>query len=175
MGYTFAATELVQTQGSAMMSAIWRVKSLVGFVASTPRAAEANAVLGHMIASFALDPGWMARQQQMDAQTNLIVQRSNQAVSNAIAQNGRTLAASSDMAFKAGQASAQRTFNANERFDEDVVKQTGSYTVPGSGYQSTLNNTYAHQYMLPNGETLGTNSETPPQGATEMQRVPPGQ
>ena len=87
-GYVFAATELVQTQ----VSSLWDVKSLVGFVSAAPRGGAAYTLLGHMVASFAINPQWQIAQNQTAAQTSRIVAQQNAFVSNAIIQNGRTLA-----------------------------------------------------------------------------------
>jgi len=171
LGYVFAATELVQSQ----MGALWDVKSLVGFVATRSLAAEANALLGRIVASFAIDSGWAARQQQAAAQTSAMVAQTNQVVSNAIAQNGRTLQATSDMIVNGGKARSDATFNAIERYDENAVRGTSTYVSPG-GTTKTLDNSVAHQYIDNQGYTHGTNSESsPPLGWTEMQRVQPGQ
>lgn len=171
-GYVFAATELVRAQ----MSSLWDVKSLAGFVAAQPRAAEANALLGHIVSSFAIDPGWAARQQQLTAETSRAIAQTNQVVSNAIAQNHKTLSETSDMIVKGGQARSNATSNAIERYDENAVRGTSSYTNPATGTTKTLDNSYAHQYINNSGQTLGTNSETSPgAGWTEMQRVQPGQ
>jgi len=172
VGYVFAATELVRSQ----MSTLWDVKSALGFVAARPRAAAAYALLGRMVASFAIDPGWAARQQQTAAQTSRAVAQTNQVVSNAIIQNGRTLAATSDMIVKGGQARSNATFNAIEGYDENAVRGTSTYVNPETGTAKTLDNGYAHQYINNSGQVLGTNSEkVPGPGWTEMQRVPPGQ
>ena len=170
-GYVFAATELVRMQGSAL----WSVKSLAGFVANEARVAEANALLGHVVGSFAIDSGWASRQQQTTAQTSAVVAQSNRVVSNAIAERGRTLAATSDLIVKGGKARSDTTTNAIDRYNENAVRGTSTYTNPATGTSKTLDNSYAHQYINNRGETMGTNSETSPgAGWTEMRRVQPG-
>ena len=171
VGYVFAATELVRMQ----MGALWDVKSLVGFIAARPRATEANALLGRIVSSFAIDPRWAGRQQQMAAQTSAAVSRTNQIVSSAIAQNGRTLQATSDMIVAGGKARSDATVNAIGHYDENAVRGTSTYVSP-SGTARTVDNSYAHQYVDNQGYTHGTDSEsTPPPGWTEMQRAQPGQ
>ena len=91
VGYVFAATEMARTQ----IGALWGVKSLVGFVAARTRAAEAYALMERIVASFRIDPGWAARQHQTPAQTSAVT--ANQVVSNALAENRRTLQATSDL------------------------------------------------------------------------------
>lgn len=170
VGYVFAATEMVRMQ----MSALWDVKSLVGYVAARSRAAEANALVGRIVASFRIDPGWAARQQQLAAQTSAIVSQTNQVVSSAIAQNGRTLQATSDMIVRGGKARSDATMSAIDRYDEDAVRGTSSYVSP-NGTRKTLDNGYTHQYIDNQSYTHGTNSEAaPPLGWTEMQRAPAG-
>ncbi len=172
-GYVFAGTELVQTQASSL----WDVKSLAGFVAVASRAGEASALLSHMVASFAIDPGWAAQQAQVTAQTNRIVEQTNQVVSNAIIQNGRMLSEASDRMFQAGQARSNEQFNAVENYDEKAVRGTSDYVNPDTGTTyGSLDNSKAHQYVNPSGQTFGTDSENSPgPGWTELQRVPPGQ
>lgn len=171
VGYVFAATELARSQ----MGSLWDVKSLVGFVANQARAAEANAILGHIVASFAIDSAWAARQQQTAAQTGAVVAQTNQVVSNAIAQNGKTLAATSDMIVNGGNARANANYNAIQRYDENAVRGTSTYTNPSTGTSKVLDNSYTHQYINNSGQTMGTNSENAPgAGWTELQRVDPG-
>ncbi|HKN00462.1 MAG TPA: hypothetical protein VJX23_08085 [Candidatus Binataceae bacterium] len=168
-GYVFAGTELVQTQASSL----WDVKSLAGFVAVASRAGEASALLSHMVAYFAIDPGWAAQQ----AQTNRIVEQTNQVVSNAIIQNGRMLSEESDRIFQAGQARSNEQFNAVKNYDQKAVRGTSDYVNPDTGTTyGNLDNGKAHQYVNPSGQTLGTDSENSPgSNWTELQRVPPGQ
>lgn len=172
-GYVFAGTELVQ----ASASSLWDVKALAGFVATASQAREASALLSHMVGSFTIDADWAARQSQMTAQTNQIVEQTNQVVSNAIIQNGRSLAEASDRIFQAGQARSKAQFNAIENYDEKAVRGTSSYVNPDTGTSyGNLDNSKAHQYVNPSGQTFGTDSENSPgPGWTELQRVPPGQ
>ncbi len=172
-GYVFAATELVQTQTSSL----WDVKGFAGFVAPAARAGDASALLSHMVASFSIDPNWAAQQAQVTAQTNRIVEQTNQVVSNAIIQNGRTLSEMSDRIFQAGQARSNEQFNAVENYDEKAVRGTSDYVNPETGTTyGNLDNSKAHQYVNPSGQTFGTDSENSPgPGWTELQRVPPGQ
>ena len=75
-GYYFAGTQLTQT--------IWRVEHLCGFLAFLPRAAEAQAVLHHIIGSSQVNPQWYAMQQGITASTSRIVARTSEAISNII-------------------------------------------------------------------------------------------
>jgi hypothetical protein len=185
-GYVFAATELVQSQ----VSSLWDVKSVVGFIATNQRAAEATALLGHMVSSFAIDPNWAARQQQNAAQTDRVVQQTNQVVSsaiqanfqaeqarsNAIMQNYQSQQNTSNMIIQGGQQRSNETSNAIENYDENAVRGTSTYVNPDTGTARTLDNEVSHQYVNPSGTTYGTNSENQPgYGWTELQRVPAGQ
>jgi hypothetical protein len=171
--YVFAGTELVQASAGSM----WDLKSFAGFVATAARAGAANMLLSHMVTSFAIDPNWAARQAQLTAQTTQIVTQTNQVVSNAIIQNGRTLSETSDRIFEAGQARSRAEDNAIENYDEKAVRGTSEYVNPETGATyGNLDNTKAHQYVNPSGQTFGTDSENSPGlGWTELQRVPPGQ
>jgi len=172
-GYVFAGTELVQ----AGASALWDVKSLAGFVATADRAAEASSLLSHMVASFAVDPNWAAQQAQTSAQTNRLVEQTNQIVSNAIIQNGKTLSETSDIIVKGGEERSKAQFNAVENYDEKAVRGSSSYVNPQTGASyDNLDNSKAHQYVGPSGQPFGTDSENSPgPGVTELQRVPAGQ
>ncbi len=108
VGYVFAATELVRTQTDAL----WDVKSLVGYIAARARDAEANALVGRIVASFRVDPAWAARQQQMTAHSSAIIAAIDQIVSSAIAQNGRALQATGDMTASGGKTRPNTTVSA---------------------------------------------------------------
>ena len=172
-GYVFAGTELVQ----ASASSLWDVKALAGFVATASRAREASDLLSHMVGSFVIDSDWAARQAQTTAQTNRIVKQTNQVVSNAIIQNNRNLSEASDRIFQAGQARSKAQFNAVENYDEKAVRGSSEYVNPETGTSyGNLDNSKAHQYVNPSGQTFGTNSENSPgPGWTELQRAAPGQ
>ena len=172
-GYVFAGTEIVQ----AGASTLWDVKSLAGFVAIADRAAEASNLLSHMVASFAVDPGWAAQQAQTTVQTNRLVEQTNQIVSNAIIQNGKTLSETTDIIVKGGEARSNQEFKAIENYDEKAVRGTSSYVNPETGTTyGNLDNSKAHQYVGPSGQPFGTDSENAPgPNTTELQRIPPGQ
>ena len=75
-GYYFAATQLVQNEIMAM----WTVPHLYGFLAPPDRAAQAQAVLEHVLGSFELSQDWSARQQAGTMRTSADVRRANDAV-----------------------------------------------------------------------------------------------
>ncbi|HLG89389.1 MAG TPA: hypothetical protein VKZ79_19595 [Alphaproteobacteria bacterium] len=108
VAYVFAATEMVRTQTSAL----WDVKSLVGYIAARSRATEANALVGRIVASFRVDLAWAARQQQMPAHTSAIVAATNQIVASAVAQNGRALRASDAMIVSGGKTRSNTAMSA---------------------------------------------------------------
>ena len=172
-GYVFAATELVQSQ----MSSLWDVKTFVGFIATTSRAAGASGVLSHVVASFAIDPAWQARQQEIARQFDRIVAQSNAAVSHAIIENGKALAASSDRLFQQGQQRSAATFNAIEKYDQYGVRGTSDYVSSSTGTTyGSLDNSYAHTYVGPDHQIKQTDSENSPgPGWQEIHPVRPGQ
>jgi hypothetical protein len=172
IGYVFAATELVQSE-----TTMWDMKLFAGFSAQKPEAAGAAGVLTHMVASFAIDRDWQARQQALAQQFDRIVAQSDAAVSRAIAENGKMLAAASDRQFQAGMQRADATFNANEQYDAYAVRGTSDFVNPSTGSTyGSLDNSYAHTYVRPDQQILQTDSENPP-GANweEIHPVPPGQ
>jgi hypothetical protein len=170
--YVFAGTEFVQSQ----MTAVWDVKTLVGFVASEARAGEADSLLSHMVASFAIDRGWMQRQQGITAEFDRTTAAANAVVSNAIIENGRALSAQSDAIFQRGQnlphvGARRNSTDAIDRYDENAVRSTSSYTNSETGTSRTLDNSYAHTYTDPSGNIRQTDSENAPgPGWTELQR-----
>jgi len=170
-GYVFAATELVQSQ----MGALWDVKSLVGFTATTPRAAGAYGLLTHMVASFAIDRNWQDRQRNLTAQFDRVVAQANAAVSNAIIENGKTLAATSERMFQAGQARSNATSNAIEKYDQYGVRGTSDFASESGTRYGNLDNSYAHTYVNANQEIRQTDSENSPGlGWQEIHTIPPG-
>lgn len=170
VGYVFAATEFVQNQASAL----WDVKSLAGFIARREAAASAAGLLTHMVASFRIDPSWQAQQNNLTQQFNQIVAETNHVVSNAIIENGRKLAATSDAIFAAGQARSNATTNAIDHYDAYGVRGTSDYVNPATGSTyGNLDNSYAHTYVNNNQEIRQTDSETPPgPGWTEIKVAP---
>jgi hypothetical protein len=185
-GYVFAATELVQSR----MTSMWDVKSLVGYTATAPRAAEASALLSHMVASFAIDRNWMSRQQQIAGQFDRVVAQTNAAVSNAIAQNGRIQAQAAsntrtaqssnpvgDMIVQGGKSRSDATSAAIDGYDQNAVRSAGNFVNTSTGATaSNVDLSYSNHYMNNQGQVLNTNSENAPGADWEqMQRVPPGQ
>ena len=170
--YVFAGTESVQMQASAL----WDVKTLVGFVAPEARAGEADSLLSHMVTSFTIDRGWMQRQQGITAEFDRTTAAANAAVSNAIIANGRALSAQSDAIFQRGQnlphvGAASSGSNAVDRYDENAVRGSSEYTNPATGTSRTLDNGYAHTYSDAAGNIRQTDSENAPgAGWTELQR-----
>lgn len=171
-GYVFAATELVQSQ----VSALWDVKSLVGFIAPEARAAGASGVLTHMVASFAIDAAWQRRQQQTTNEFDRIVAQQNAVVSQAIIANGKALAAASDRIFQSGQQRSKDTMSAIDKYDEYAVRGTSDYVNPSTGTRySFLDNSYAHTYVSNDQRILQTDSANPPgTGWTEIKVAPSG-
>jgi hypothetical protein len=174
VGYVFAATELVQTQ----ISSLWDVKSLVGFVAAAPRGNTAYMLLGHMVASFAVNPRWQIAQNQTAAQTSRIVAQQNAFISNAIIQNGRTLQSTSDMIVQGGAARSRATTNAIENYDQKAVRNSGTFTNPETGTTVyNLDTTQPYHFLDNSGVVHNSNSATAPAGSNwhPLQQVPAGQ
>ena len=185
-GYVFAATELVQSP----MGALWDVKYLVGAIAPANRAAEAYAILARMAGSFAIDRGWMARQQQATGQFDQAVAQANAVVAQRIQENGRAadqasqnmidnMRKNSDANFNAIESrerNSNATSNAIDNYDAFAIRGTSDYVNPdtGTGF-SNLDNSYAHSYVNNSGEVRQTNSENgPAAGEHELQQVPAG-
>jgi len=165
-GYVFAATELVQSQ----ISALWDVNALVGFIAPETRESGTYGLLTHVVGSFAIDPNWQAQQNAITHNFNQIVAQQNAAVSRAIIENGRALSEASDRIFQAGQQRSKDTMAAIDRYDEYAVRGTSDYVNPSTGTTyGFLDNSYAHTYVSADQRILQTDSENPPgPGWTEV-------
>jgi hypothetical protein len=185
-GYVFAGTEFVQASASAM----WDVKSLVGFIAPTGEAASAYGLLTHMVSSFAIDRNWQQRQNAITGQFDRIVAQQNEAVSRAIiqngqaqaamsdriAQNGRNQDAISDMIVKGGEARSAATSNAIDKYDQYAVRGTSDFASSSGTHYSNLDNSYSHTYVNNSQQIWQTDSENAPgPGWQEVHVVPPGQ
>ena len=170
--YIFASTEFAQTQ----ITGLWDVKIFTGYIADQNKAAIANSILQKVVQSFAINPNWVARQQQTDQQTSALVARSNPITTRAIAQRGKTLSETSDIIVKGGEARSRARDNAAANYDEFAVRGTSTYEDPTTGDRQTLDNNYQHQYTNSQGQTLSTDSPSSP-GVDwrELNRVPPGQ
>jgi hypothetical protein len=79
-GYVFAGTLATM----AGMGSIWNVQYLSGFVAAPDATATAEAALGRLLATFALNPEWARMQQNVTAATSEIVSRTHEAISGII-------------------------------------------------------------------------------------------
>jgi hypothetical protein len=163
-GYVFAATELVQTQ--------------VSFVSVAPRGATAYALLGHMVASFAVNPAWQIAQNQTAAQTSRIVAQQNAFIANAIAQNGRTQQSTSDLIVQGGAARSKATTNAIENYDQKAVRDSGTFVNRDTNTTFyNVDTTQAYHYVDNSGAIHNSNSATAPAGSNwhPLQQVPVGQ
>lgn len=173
-GYVFAATELVQTQ----VSSLWDVKSLVVVVSAAQRSSTAYALLGHMVASFAVNPQWQIAQNQTAAQTSRIVAQQNAFVSNAIIQNGRTLQSTSDMIVQGGAARSQATTNAIENYDQKAVRNSGTFTNPDTGTTFyNVDTTQPYHFVDNSNMVHNSGAAAAPAGSGwhPLQQVPSGQ
>lgn len=153
-GYVFAATEHVESAGGA---GLWDVKALAGFAARAERADDAAALLSHVAASFRIDPSWAAQQSGLTANVSHIVADTNAAVSQSIASSYALKTEVQDRTAR--------------NFDQQAIRGTATFRDPVEGERELPN--AAHQWRLPNGQTVGTETAEPPApGATELERVP---
>lgn len=147
VGYTFAATELVESGGNG----VWGAKVIAGFTARADRKAEAAAVLSHMVASFRLDPQWAARQQGTQANVSRIVSDTNSVVSNSINER-----------FANQQSGQERAWEQ----DTQARRGLATYTDPASGRQVELDSSERH-WRTADGRYV----TKPEPGAVEMTRA----
>lgn len=78
-GYVFAGTQSTAMPGSGA-GALWNVQYLFGGLARQERSAEANAILEHVVRSFAINPRWAAMQAHLAGQVSRIVAETNQEI-----------------------------------------------------------------------------------------------
>jgi hypothetical protein len=83
-GYVFAATLLA---AGAQGVGTWSVDQLHGFLAAAPRAAEARAILAHMVESVRLSPDWVRMQQNITGNVSRIVADTNAHISKVISDS----------------------------------------------------------------------------------------
>ena len=155
-GYVFAATELVETQGSAL----WNVKVLAGFIASAARAPDAAALLSHAVASFRIDEAWAARASATAAKVSQIVTETNKVVSESIREP-----------FEAMGAAHDRT---RTGFGEATLG-VRTYVDPNTHERRTMPNSAERVWVCTGNRWVPTaTSQAPETGCTEAQVVPPG-
>jgi hypothetical protein len=142
-GYYFAGTQL--TLHSA--GGIWNVEHLGGFLAASPRAAEAQTVLGRIIQSIQVNPQWASMQQNIAANTSQIVSRTNQEISRMISDTYRTRQSVDDEL-------SRRRSNATLGV-EDV-------TDPLTGREFKVESGSNHYWIDHRGAVVGTDTDTRP-------------
>jgi len=93
-GYYFAGTQF--TKVASMPGGLWRVEHLFGYLAPREKAAQAESVLQHAIASMQVNPQWAGMQSNVAANTSRIVSRTQAEISNIIDSTYRNRQASLD-------------------------------------------------------------------------------
>ena len=144
-GYYFVALQIIQTDGPA----VWRAEHVLGFLADANRSAEAESVLARVAASTAIDPEWMARQQQTTAATVAIVRDTSAVISETIAD----------------------TYWSRQRVDSEISRRRSNAIlgvedavdeVTGRRFKVEAGST--HYWINPKGTIVGTDVDAVPRG-----------
>jgi hypothetical protein len=155
-GYVFAATELVETQGSAL----WNVKVLAGFIANAARAPEAASLLSHTVATFRIDEAWAARASATAAKVSQIVTETNKVVSDSIREPFEAMGAAQD--------------RSRTGFGEATLG-VRTYVNPATNERKSMSNSAERVWVCAGNRWVPTiSTQAPEQGCTEAQVVPPG-
>jgi hypothetical protein len=149
IGYVFAATELVELPGNA----IWQVKSLAGYIAhSDQQALDAWYLLGALTGSLRVNPQWLAAVGAAAAQQSAILAAVNNAVSASINETFQNYMNTHDRT----SANFSRYQRGEALFNDPDLGNVNMPNVP-------------HQWKLPDGTRMGTDSDRPPvPGAQEI-------
>jgi hypothetical protein len=83
-GYALAGTSIVSMPMMGEQSGVWNVTALLGFVAPEERAAEAGAILAHMIQSFEWNLDWVRGQQHLTMEAARINRETNEYIAGVI-------------------------------------------------------------------------------------------
>ena len=144
-GYYFAGSLRAGAMG--MPGGIWHIEYLYGYVAAREKAALAERILSHMLASYADNPQWMAMQQGVTAETSRIVAETQQQVSKTIAD----------------------TFAYKGRVDDEISRRRENATLgtvdvidAATGRQIKVENSSNYYWLDNHGIIAGTQTDTKP-------------
>lgn len=138
--------------------AIWYAKSIVGLLSPTPVAGVAAGELAHIIASIQVNPQWMLRQTQTNMDVSNIAARTNHAISDSIMKTWMDRGATID-----------RIMERNSRATLGIEV----YENPATGTRYTVSNKHSYNWVNAQGVVVGTDADTPPNGFTRLNLVPP--
>jgi hypothetical protein len=138
--------------------AIWYAESIVALLSPTAVAGVAAGELAHIIGSIQVNPIWMARQTQTNMDVSNIMTRTSHAISDSIMGSWQDRGAVIDRVMEAG---------SRARLGIEV------YESPATGDKHTVSNKYQYNWINPQGVIVGTNTDTPPNGFSRLQLVPP--
>jgi len=154
--YVFASTTLIRGAGQG---GIWYGDTIEAFLAPSPVAGLAAGLLAHMVKSVRVNPAWVARQTQTNADVSRIAAQTNAAISDSLMRSWEEHGATWDRVMQEG---------SRARLGIDV------YADPATGTQYTVANTHNYYWGNASGVVVGTDTDTPPGGSfTRLKRVPP--
>jgi len=160
VGTLYSATTLVPWPMVGPGAGIWFPSLLAGVLSPAPLEGVGEGVMAHMLDSFRINPAWEAAQSQTALDSARIMSGANQHLSSTIMQAWQSRGAALDRAMDA---------DSRARLGIDI------YTNPSTGTRYTVENRSSYYWMDPQGQVVGTDTDTPP-GAdfSRLQRVPPG-
>ncbi len=150
-GYYFAGTQLTQ-------AAVWNVQYLCGYLAPADKAALAQSLLEHMVATVQPNPEWVAMQENIAANFSQIVSRTQHEISGLISSSYRNREATMDEL-------SRRRSNATLGL-EDVIDTA-------TGRQIKVESSSNYYWIDQHGTIVGTNTDTRPNlDFRELMRLP---
>ena len=171
-GYVFAATQAAAQVGAEL----WQVKTLTGFVAPAAEAGRAAALLGHLAASFRVDPAWLRAQAGADAAMSEVVARQGAILAQAISDRYAAEQAASG-SIHAAYENSVRAHDRAHAGEVETIRGVHSYADPEDRSRTfQADSVHEYQWIGPGHSTpVGTDSDTPPfEGARRLERLPPG-
>lgn len=155
----YAFTGTTRIGGLGGQGSLWYADTIEAFLAPSPVAGLAAALLAHMVKSVHVNPAWIARQSQTNLDVSRIATQTNTAISDSIMRGWQERGATMDRAMQEG---------SRARLGIDV------YADPATGTQYTVANTRKYYWADASGTVVGTDTDTAPgPGFSKLRRVPP--
>jgi hypothetical protein len=153
----FCATSLIPSPMVGPGAGLWYPSFLFAWLAPRPLAAVVEQMVAHMLHTIAVSPAWLARTSDTALAVSRIATASGQAVSDSIMRGWEAKNATIDPIMEEG---------SRARLGIDI------YADPATGTRYTVENTYRHYWVNPEGRVVGTDTDTPPAGFQRLNRVP---
>ena len=142
--YVFASTTLIRLGGQG---GLWYADTIESFLAPTPVAGLAAGILAHMVKSVRVNPAWLRRQTQTNADVSRIMTQTNAAISDSVMKSWEAKGATQDQL-------------AEERSRETLGIEV--YVDPATGTQYTVSNSHPYTWVNAGGSVVETDIDTSP-------------